>query len=864
MNFLLAATYQSPFEVEVAAKTSAGVGFPWWFILVVVLLAAGFLYFWWHRNKSHLHHNAKRFLNSVFLEIQVPKENTEKDAAKEPQKEEKEIISVAEQLFAALSQSSKGLLREYMQSTEHLSFEIVSFNKKISFFINCPRHLQDLVEKQVHAQYPKAQIEETEFYNIFRPNCAVSAAEFGLQKKYYYPIRTYKNLETDPLNAIANSLSKLSEDEAGVVQLVIAPARAGWGRKANRIALAVQQGKTPEAAERGIVGRVFHDLFYGFLQSGKQQQSQSPNRRRDLSGEHSPIQLTPMQQEVVKRLEEKSSKAGFMTNFRVVITSPKKSTADAHIRNIFSSLMQFSMTPFNGFRVKMVSEKRTVTDFIYRIFRESWPFKKFILNTEELTSLWHLPTKFMETPNIKWLHAKRAPAPVNVPAEGIILGENTFRGVKTTVKLATSDRRRHMYIIGRTGTGKSEFMKNMIIQDIKNGEGVAVVDPHGELVEGVLEHIPKERAEQVILFNPSDIERPLGLNMLEVKNPEMSDFAIQEMIEIFYKLFPPEMIGPMFEHNMRNVMMTLMADKDYPGTIAEVPRMFTDIEFQKYKVSKVTDPVVRNFWEKEMAKTSDFHKSEMLGYLISKVGRFVENEMMRNIIGQPKSAFDFREVMDQGKILLINLSKGQTGEVNSKLLGLIIVSKLQMAALSRADIPEDERRDFFLYVDEFQNFVTDSFATILSEARKYKLSLTIAHQYLGQLIAAAPGSSAQNSKIRDAVFGNVGTMACFRIGVEDAEVMGKEFSPVFSEFDVINIDRFQAYIKLMINGTASRPFNMATLPPPPGGSLEMARAIKELSRLKYGRPRAEVTADILERSKLGSAEASPFSIERTR
>jgi len=383
-------------------------------------------------------------------------------------------------------------------------------------------------------------------------------------------------------------------------------------------------------------------------------------------------------------------------------------------------------------------------------------------------------------------------------------------------------------------------------------------------VEGVLEHIPKGRAEQVILFNPSDIDRPLGLNMLEVRNPEMSDFAIQEMIEIFYKLFPPEMIGPMFEHNMRNVMMTLMADKDYPGTIAEIPRMFTDIEFQKYKVSKVTDPVVRNFWEKEMAKTSDFHKSEMLGYLISKVGRFVENEMMRNIIGQPKSAFDFREVMDQGKILLINLSKGQTGEVNSKLLGLIIVSKLQMAALSRADVPESERRDFFLYVDEFQNFVTDSFATILSEARKYKLSLTIAHQYLGQLIAAAPGSSAQNSKIRDAVFGNVGTMACFRIGVEDAEVMGKEFSPVFSEFDVINIDRFQAYIKLMINGTASRPFNMATLPPPAGGSLEMARAIKELSRLKYGRPRAEVTADILERSKLGSAEASPFSIERTR
>jgi hypothetical protein len=325
------------------------------------------------------------------------------------------------------------------------------------------------------------------------------------------------------------------------------------------------------------------------------------------------------------------------------------------------------------------------------------------------------------------------------------------------------------------------------------------------------------------------------------------------------------MIGPMFEHNMRNVMMTLIADREYPGTIAEIPRMFTDVEFQRYKVSKVSDPVVRNFWEKEMAKTSDFHKSEMLGYLISKVGRFVENEMMRNIIGQPQSAFDFRQVMDEQKILLINLSKGQTGEVNSKLLGLIIVSKLQMAALSRADIPESQRKDFYLYVDEFQNFVTDSFATILSEARKYKLNLIIAHQYLGQLSTAAPGAPNTSNKIRDAVFGNVGTMASFRIGVEDAEVMAKEFEPVFNEFDVINIERFQAYLKLMINGTASRPFNMMTPPPPSGGSRDVAEAIRQMSRLKFGRPKTQVTAEILERSQLGAQKSvGPAAVERTK
>lgn len=279
------------------------------------------------------------------------------------------------------------------------------------------------------------------------------------------------------------------------------------------------------------------------------------------------------------------------------------------------------------------------------------------------------------------------------------------------------------------------------------------------------------------------------------------------MIAIFYKLFPPEMIGPMFEHNMRNAMLTLMNDLENPGTIAEIPRIFTDPDFQKQWVNKLKDPIVRAFWEKEMAKTSDFHKSEMLGYLISKVGRFVENEMMRDIIGQPHSGFDFREVMDNKKILLINLAKGKTGEVNSNLLGLIIVSKLQMAAMGRADLPEDQRHDFYLYIDEFQNFITDSIATILSEARKYRLDLIIAHQYIGQLVQN------NDTKIRDAVLGNVGTTISFKVGVEDTEILTKEFAPVFNEYDLLNVEKYNAYIKLLIDNQASRAFNMQTIPP---------------------------------------------------
>ncbi len=293
------------------------------------------------------------------------------------------------------------------------------------------------------------------------------------------------------------------------------------------------------------------------------------------------------------------------------------------------------------------------------------------------------------------------------------------------------------------GGGKSVLLGNMALQDIKNGEGLCVIDPHGDLIEDILQHVPKERAEDIIVFEPFDTERPIGLNMLEVDSDEQKDFAVQEMISIFYKLVTdPAMLGPMFEHNMRNAMLTLMADEEHPGTLTDIPRIFTDTEFQKYKIAKLRDPVVRAFWEKEMAKTSDFHKSEMLGYLISKVGRFVENSMMRNIVGQPKSGFNFRKIMDEGKVLLVNLSKGRTGEINAKLLGLILVSKIQIAALSRADMPESQRRDFYLYVDEFQNFITDAFSSILSEARKYKLNLVIAHQYLGQLSQAAGAQGA--------------------------------------------------------------------------------------------------------------------------
>ncbi len=827
-------------------------------LVLIVVFFVVFLYYY-KRHVYHRDHILPRVKDWVFLEIQMPKDNADEDSKQKSSTEEKKnLIAVAEQLYTTLS--GAGNSATFFHPADFISLEIACIDKKIAFYINCPKHLQELIEKQIQAQYPQSFIEQIKGYNPFIKAGEVDGVELVLTKKYYYPIRTYKNMETDPLNSLTNSMSKLSEGEAAAIQIIISSAGSTWQVKPRHMALQVQQGKNPSYVEKGPWGKLFYDIRKGIWKSIQGGGGES-GKGSDLS---TSIQLTPQQQEIVKRLEEKASRAGYRTNIRIIASSNIPGQARMHVQNITASFLQYNMPPFNGFKLLKRKKGDIYRDYIFRIFRNF--SRNTILNTEELASLWHLPTPFLETPNIKWLTSKKAPPPVNLSKEGLLLGKNIYRGVETDIRIATLDRGRHMYILGRTGGGKSYFMANLAIQDVINGEGLCVIDPHGDLIQDILLRVPKERAEDVILFEPFDTDRPLGLNMLEVDNEEQKDFAVQEMISIFYKLVTdPAMLGPMFEHNMRNAMLTLMADVEHPGSLVEIPRIFTDMDFQKYKVSKLTDPVVRAFWEKEMAKTSDFHKSEMLGYLVSKVGRFVENSMMRNIVGQPHSSFNFRKIIDEGKILLVNLSKGRTGEINAKLLGLILVSKLQMAALSRADVPESERKDFYLYVDEFQNFITDAFASILSEARKYHLALIIAHQYLAQLQSQAGAQGAGSSDLRDAVFGNAGSLVTFRTGAEDAEFLAKEFAPTFSQFDLVNIEARNVYVKLMVNGTASKPFNMQgpTMPKLAPDAPEISQAIRQLSRLKYGRPRAQVEAEILEASQVADMMAAgPGAIEK--
>ncbi|MFA7286509.1 MAG: type IV secretion system DNA-binding domain-containing protein [Patescibacteria group bacterium] len=788
-----------------------------------------------------LYHTGASF-NKVTLLITVPKRSQQQDEDSTIEKIRQQI-AVAETFFAAIAglRADRSVSSYVLGRRDHLSLELVASQGLLSFYIVVPASLRRYVEQQIHAQYPDANIDVVIEPNIFLSHGVVRAAGLRFRRSFMFPLRTYNDIETDPLAAVTNAFSRVGTNGAAL-QIVIRSAKRRWHRFGQRTAAEFHQGHSfREAYARGQRSTFMRGVS-AFMRAFHNQAM--PKQPAAQAEQVRPHQLSALEQEMAKRVEQKTSKAGVEANIRIVVSASTEHDADRMLDNMVQTFSQYNLYQYgNSFvPVRVRRQVAFIRRFIHRQFVRR---NSVILNTEELASLFHFPLPSTETPNIRWLRSKKAPPPNELPDEGIVLGVNRYRGVDRVVHFDPADRRRHCYIIGTTGSGKSVLMGEMAKQDIKAGHGVCIIDPHGSLVEEILESIPPERAKDVIYFDPSDTDRPLGLNMLEATTPAEMDFATQEMIAIFYKLVSdPSMIGPMFEHNMRNAMLTLMADPSAPGTLVEIPRMFTDTEFQRRKVKNLTDPIVKAFWEQEMAKTSDFHKSEMLGYLISKVGRFIENAMMRNIIGQPNSAFDFRRVMDEKKIFLVNLSKGKIGEMNANLLGLIIVSKLQMAALSRADSPADSFPDFYLYIDEFQNFITDSIATILSEARKYKLNLVMAHQYVGQLVQG------QDTKIRDAVLGNVGTIISFRVGVEDAEVLAKEFAPVFSEYDLINVDRYHAYVRLLVHNSVTRPFDIDTYPPTIG-SAERALLLREASRLRYGKDRQSVENDILLRSKIG-------------
>ncbi|MBI5465956.1 MAG: type IV secretory system conjugative DNA transfer family protein [Candidatus Kerfeldbacteria bacterium] len=825
----------------------------WLMVAVIVgaVVALGAARWLWRRLTA-----LQASLGMTILLVMVPRGAVSPTSDKQPEQRKpekiKEDIGVAEVLWSVVGglrapRRLYKILAWFRGRQDHLSLELVAQNGVISFYLAVPQKLKDFVEQQVHAHYPNAVLEEVTDYNIFSPHGVTLGASLRFTRSWGFPIKTYKQFETDPLNAITNALAKVPIGDAAAVQLVVRSAPKSWRRAGVRVASAMQQGKSlQDASGVGLALRTVQSLG-NFLPS-----TSSPKSKHE-SAKHEPHKLSPLEEEMVKGIEQKASKAGLEVTVRLVASAESHAKAELYLNNLVNSFSQFNVYQYgNSFKYRRpYNLGYFLRNFVHRTFVER---KRLILNSEELASLYHFPLPTTETPNVRWLTARQAPPPLNILAEGIVIGESDYRGDKKVVRFGREDRARHCYVVGKSGTGKSVLMENMVVQDIINGDGICIIDPHGDVAEAVLARVPASRAEDIIYFNPADTDRPQGLNLLEYdpRYPEQKTFVINEMIKIMDKLYDLKQTGgPMFEQYMRNAMLLIMDDPESGATLMEISKVLSDPDYRRYKLSKTQNPVVHDFWVKEAQKAGgEASLANMVPYITSKLNQFVANDIMRPIIGQQKSAFNFRQVMDEKKILIVNLSKGRLGDLNAYLIGLVMVGKILMAALSRTDVQPQARHDFYLYIDEFQNFITDSIATILSEARKYRLNLTVAHQYISQLV------NGQDTKIRDAVFGNVGTTVAFRVGVEDAEFLAKEFAPVFNAYDLINIELRQAYVKLLINNTPSRPFNIHTLAPTPG-NLDLARRYRELSSLKYGRPRAGVEADIIERTKLMSPPPAP-------
>ncbi len=807
-------------------------------VVVIILLIAGAVavVFWQYRRVLREAKNYERGLKMVPLYIHIPPVSDDIEGGGRDERDlTEEVLSQAQVMYNIIARTATKGLKSKIYGQRHLSFEIVAHEGLIHYYVVVPVSLTDVIQQAVSAAYPSARLEEVNERNLFNPAGRMSGTiggEFTLKKDFGYPIATYQEAKRDAGRALLNALSGATREDGVGIQIMIRPAYQGWTKASVGIADKIRKDKGvkhgPAVDARGLMEALW-----------------KPPESHEAKPEDK--QLSSLEQGLVEAIEDKTRYPGYETLIRVVASSNTAGKSQTLMNNVVSAFSLFDSASNNGFKFAVTKNiDEFVTAYLFRFFPQE--VNQNILNTVELATIFHLPSQDMiPTSQLQRQASKQVDGPTQLMDEGFLLGTNEFRGVKKPIRLANNDRRRHTYIIGQTGTGKSKLLENLAFQDMMDGKGFAFIDPHGDSAEELLGMVPKERVEDVIYFSPGDMEMPVGLNLFEFENQDQRDFLIQESIAMLYKLYDPGhtgIVGPRYEHWFRNAALTVMSDLDNGSTFIDVPQVFNDQSFTDEKLKHVTDRTVLDFWNKEMAQTSEANKSEVLGWFVSKFGAFLSNEMMRNIIGQTKSGFNLREIMDNKKILLVNLSKGRVGELNSQLLGMIFVMKFQAAAMGRADIPESERVDFSLYVDEFQNFATESFATILSEARKYRLSLVLANQFMTQL----------TDQIRESILGNIGTVISGRIGITDAEILVKKFSPTFDAEDLTRLPNFQTIASVMINNVPSAAFSMQLVAPMGQSNPELRDALKKLSAAKYGRPRAEVERDIF--ARLGAGDVA--------
>ncbi|HEY4513264.1 MAG TPA: TraM recognition domain-containing protein [Candidatus Paceibacterota bacterium] len=771
-----------------------------------------------------------RAFNMTLFEITLPPPSDEADKSKGF----KEFIGAMEQFYAGMQSIGEG---KYNENESYFVLEVALGNQsdEVVVYAAIPNKHLSLFEKQILAFYHNAKVREVrDDYNIFNENGGSVGAYAAFTERSVMPIKTYDNIEHDPMNPILNVFSKLqTSGEGAAIQIVVAPAGEKFINEFHMILDDVKDGISVKHAADN-----FYKFNKAFLKAGKElifgyKEKEEEKKEKYMKGRRA------VDEGAAEKIGNKIKSTIMKANIRVIASGGTKERAEAILREIESSFNQFSEAASNSFRFEQAHGadlKKLFHDFSYRTFS---PEKILPLNLKELASVFHFPVGIGSQPQLREAKAGIAPAPIEMGTEGVLLGINSYRGRDTEIRIAREDRMRHFYAIGQTGTGKTNIMLNMITQDIKNGDGCCYIDPHGTDIQTILSRIPKERIDDVIYFDPAYTARPMGLNMLEYdpKYPEQKTFVVNEMMGIFNKLFDMKVGGgAMFEQYFRNSAFLVMEDPESGSTLLEITRVLGDKEFRDMKLARCKNPIIKQFWVSAEQTTGDQSLANFVPYISSKFDNFISNDIMRPVVLQQNSVFNFRKIMDEKKILLVNLSKGRLGDINANLIGLVLVGKIQMAALSRVDMFGKPMNDFYLYIDEFQNVTTDSIASILSEARKYRLSLNIAHQYITQL----------EENIKNAVFGNVGSMAVFRVGTDDAAFLEPKFKPQFTAQDITKLDNYNAYVNMLVRGQPTKPFNLTTLPPEKG-SPEIVDTLKELSYSKYGRDRAEVESEIMAR-----------------
>ncbi len=813
-------------------------------VFIVVCLGVGFglLGYWLYSRAMRESKNYERGLKMVPMLIHIPPESDDIEGGGRDERDiTEESISQAQVIYNIIASTVTKGFKSKVFGQRHIAFEIVASKGIIYYYAVAPVVLVDVVRQAVAAAYPSARLEEVEEHNVFSKTGKISGTiggELTLKKSYVYPIATFQESKRDAMRAMLNALSSAGKEDGAAVQILLRPARESWAKDALTSAGKIKKEKESKGGgSSSLVSPKMLEVLWKPPES-----SDKPEEKRQLSS---------LESSIIDSIEEKTQYPGYEVLIRVLVSSNTSAKAQSLLKNLVAVFYLFDSPNRNGFKFVVAKNiEEFVTSFIFRFFPQA--SNKSILNSLELATIFHLPDqKNIPTSQLQRQASKQVDRPNQTLTEGLLLGYNVYRGVKKQIRLNDTDRRRHVYIIGQTGTGKSKLLENLALQDMLEGRGFAFVDPHGDSAEALLGMVPKERVEDVIYFNPGDMENPVGLNMFEFDHPDQKDFLVQEAINMLYSLYDPGhtgIVGPRLEHIFRQSALLLMADPA-GGTFVDIPKVLVDQEFRNSKLKYVKDQTVLDFWTKEFPASQRSNEAgEIISWVVSKFGPFISNDAMRNIIGQTKSGFKIREIMDNKKILLVNLSKGKMGELNSNLLGIIFVMKFQVAAMSRADIEDEEKRvDFSLYVDEFQNFATDSFESILSEARKYRLSLILGNQFMTQL----------TDKVREAIIGNVGTVISGRIGTTDAELLEKRFEPIFNASDLAKLPNFETITTVLINNTPSAPFSMSLIPPLGKPNLKLATALKRLSAAKYGHPRKEVEEAISKRLQPAGKPTKP-------